>query len=176
MLKSISNPFVAKPIAWLLLVCLSLFSFRASSTGEVTLNAGTPISLETAQALYSDTVQAGQTIDFKVRNDVKVGDNVVVRAGSIAKGLVTRAEMAKGLGKQGSIEVQIKSVVSVDGQLIPVVGNNIYQQGEDKQTLAIVLGVVLCLLFLTMKGKNAEIPVGTTVDANTATNMVIKTN
>ena len=176
MLISFTNPFVAKPTAWLLLLCLSLFSFRASNTGEVTLNAGTPISLETAQTLYSDGVQAGQTVDFKVKSDVKVGDNGVIRAGSIAKGVVTRAEFAKGLGKQGQIEVQIKSVTSVDGQLIPVVGNNIYRQGEDKQTLAIVLGVVLCLLFLTMKGKNAEIPAGTTVEANSATNMTIKIN
>ena len=64
----------------------------------------------------------------------------------------------------------------MDGQQIPVVGNNIYRQGEDKQTLAIVLGVVLCILFLTMKGKNAEIPAGTAVDATTAANMTVNVN
>ncbi|MES2519330.1 MAG: hypothetical protein V4585_14550 [Bacteroidota bacterium] len=176
MLKSFINPLVAKPTAYLLLICLSLFSFKSGNTRDITLSAGTPISLETVQTLTSDSVQAGQTVDFKVRNDIKVGDIVVIKAGSIAKGLVTRANMAKGLGKEGQIEIQIKSVSSVDGQQIPVIGNNIYRQGEDKQTLAIVLGVVLCILFLTMKGKNAEIPAGTTVDANTATNMMISVN
>ncbi|PWK16693.1 hypothetical protein LV89_04808 [Arcicella aurantiaca] len=176
MLKNFINPLVAKPTAYLLLICLSLFSFKSGNVREVSLPAGTPIALETVQRLASDAVQAGQTVDFKVRSDIKVGDVVVVKAGSIAKGLVTRANIAKGLGKEGQIEIQIKSVSSVDGQQIPVVGNNIYRQGEDKQTLAIVLGVVLCILFLTMKGKNAEIPAGTTIDANTATNMMISIN
>ncbi|MEA5459527.1 hypothetical protein VB796_10775 [Arcicella sp. LKC2W] len=176
MLKKFINPLVAKPTAYLLLICLSLFSFKSGNVREVSLQAGTPIALETVQRLASDAVQAGQTVDFKVRSDIKVGDVVVIKAGSIAKGLVTRANIAKGLGKEGQIEIQIKSVSSVDGQQIPVVGNNIYRQGEDKQTLAIVLGVVLCILFLTMKGKNAEIPAGTTIDANTATNMMISIN
>jgi hypothetical protein len=176
MLKTFINPIVAKPTAWLLLICLSLFSFKSAHVQEVTVNAGTPIALETVQTLYSDAVQTGQTVDFKVKNDIKVGGTVVVKAGSIAKGLVTRASMAKGLGKEGQIEIQIKSVSSVDGQQIPVVGNNIYRQGEDKQTLAIVLGVVLCILFLTMKGKNAEIPAGTSVDATTAATMTVNAN
>ncbi len=176
MLKTFINPLVAKPTAWLLLTCLSFFSFRATNLQEVTVSAGTPIALETAQTLYSDGVQSGQTVDFKVKSDVKVNGVVVIKAGSIAKGLVTRASMAKGLGKEGQIEIQIKSVSSVDGQQIPVVGNNIYRQGEDKQTLAIVLGVVLCILFLTMKGKNAEIPMGTSVDATTAANITVNVN
>lgn len=176
MLKTFINPLVAKPTAWLLLACLSLFSFRADNLQEITINAGTPIALETVQTLYSDIVQSGQTVDFRVKNDVKVKDVVVIKAGSIAKGLVTRASRAKGLGKEGQIEVQIKSVSSIDGQQIPVVGNNIYRQGEDKQTLAIVLGVVLCILFLTMKGKNCGIIAGTTVDATTAANMTVSVN
>jgi hypothetical protein len=173
MLHVFRNPLFARPTALVLLLSLSFLSF-VRHTVPVTLNAGTAIPLELTQAINSSLVQAGQTIDFRVRTDIKVGDQVVVPAGSIAKGLVTRAERAKGLGKEGYVEVQIKSVTAVDGQQVVLAGNSFYREGEDKQTLSIVLGVLVCLLFLTMKGKNAEIPAGTPVDATTASNTDIE--
>lgn len=172
MLHVFRNPQFARPTALVLLLSLSFLSF-VRHTVPVTLNAGTAIPLELTQAINSRLVQAGQTIDFRVRSDIKVGNQVVIPAGSIAKGLVTRAEKSKGLGKEGYVEVQIKSVTAVDGQQVVLAGNNLYREGEDKQTLSIILGIFVCLLFLTMKGKDAEIPVGTAVDASTATNTEI---
>jgi hypothetical protein len=142
--------------------------------GEVVLNAGTNVPLETVGIIRSDQVTVGQTIDFRVKHDVKVDGITVINAGSIAKGQVIRAQKAKGLGKEGFVEIQIKSVTAVDGQEVILGGGNVYQEGQDKQTLAIVLGIIVCLLFLTMKGKNAEIPPGYQVTANVATSVTIK--
>lgn len=174
MVHAFRNPLFARPTALVLLLSLSFLSFVQRAVVPVTLTAGTAIPLELTQGINSRLVQAGQTIDFRVRSDIRVGDRVVVPAGSIAKGLVTRAERSKGLGKEGYVEVQIKSVTAVDGQQVVLAGNNLYREGEDKQTLSILLGVLVCLLFLTMKGKDAEIPAGTPVDASTATNTEIE--
>lgn len=149
-------------------------SFKMIGNGVIVLNAGTSISLETINPLRSDLVMPGQMIDFRVRTDVKVDGKTVIAAGSIAKGQIMRAEKAKGLGKEGFLEVQMKTVQAVDGQQIVLSGGNVYQEGQERQTTAILLGVLVCILFLTMKGKNAEVPAGYQISTAVATSTEIK--
>lgn len=174
MIKKIQNSIFLKPTALMLAFYFSLMSFTMSSDGTVVINAGTKVSLETLSMIQSQFINVGQTIDFRVRTDIKVDDKVVIAAGAIAKGQVLRAQKAKGLGKQGFVEIQIKSVTAVDGQEVFLNGGNVYQEGEDQQTLAIVLGLVVCILFLTMKGKEAQVPAGFQVEPYVATSMTIK--
>lgn len=158
----------------ILLVCLSSFSFNANAFAqEVTLPAGTRIDLETVSTVSSEKIQVGESVDFKVRADVTVDGKVVVRAGSIAKGVVMSSKKARGIGREGSIEVQVKSVQAVDGKSIPLSGSGIARQGDDKSTLSIVLGIFVCLLFLLLKGKNGEIPAGSATDAIVASNIKV---
>ena len=82
--------------------------------------------METTQPIKSEVVKAGYTLYFKVLYDVKVNDKIVIPAGSRATGQVVRSEMAKGLGKPGAVEVQVNSVEALDGQVIPLVGGNLY--------------------------------------------------
>jgi hypothetical protein len=174
MISKIHNSVYVKHIALLLVVSVLSMSFKISGNGEVVLNAGTNIILETVSRIQSDLVSVGQTIDFRVKYDVIVDGKTVVAAGSIAKGQVMRAKKAKGLGKEGMVEIQIKSVTAADSQEIFLTGGNVYQEGEDQQTLAILLGVLVCILFLTIKGKNAQIPPGYQVTSSVATTMKIK--
>ncbi len=173
MIQSIYQSACVKYVALLLLICCTCMSFQMRGNGDVILNAGTPIPVETMSMIRSDQVIPGQIVDLRVKYDVKVDDKVVIAAGSIAKGQVMRAQKAKGLGKEGFVEIQIKSVPSVDQQEVFLTGGNLYQEGEDKQTLSIVLGIAVCVLFLTMKGKNAEVPAGYEFNAHVATNMNI---
>jgi hypothetical protein len=174
MISKIHNSVYVKHIALLLAVSILTMSFKMTGNGEVVLNAGTNIPLETVSMIQSDLVSVGQTIDFRVKYNVIVDGKTVVAAGSIAKGQVMRAQKAKGLGKGGFVEIQIKSVTAADGQEIFLTGGNVFQEGEDKQTLAILLGVFVCILFLTMKGKNAQVPPGYQVTSSVATTMTIK--
>lgn len=173
MITKIQNSFFAKPVAVLLAFSFLFMSFTMKGDGSVVLNAGTNVSLETVSMIQSDMVSVGQTIDFRVKYDVKVDNKTVIAAGSIAKGQVMRAQKAKGLGKEGFVEIQIKSVTAADGQEVFLTGGNVYQEGEDKQTLAILLGVFVCILFLTIKGKNAQVPPGYQISSSVATTMTI---
>lgn len=138
------------------------------------LKAGTTINFETTSVIKSGSMLAGQLIDFRVNRDVIADGNVVVPAGSIAKGQVVRSEKAKGLGKPGFIEVQIKSVTAVDGQEIFLSSNNVSNEGDDKSTAAIVLGILICFLFLFKKGGEAEIPVGYNFNGMVASNTTVE--
>lgn len=174
MIRKIQNSVYVKHIALLLAVSILSMSFKMRGNGEVVLNAGTNVPLETTSMIRSDQVSVGQTIDFRVTFDVKVEGKTVISAGSIAKGQVMRAQRAKELGKEGFLEIQIKSVTAVDGQQVFLTGGNVYQEGEDKQTLAIVLGIFVCILLFMIKGKNAEVPPGYQVSSGVATTMTIK--
>ena len=150
-------------------------SFASAPVEQVVvLKAGTVIPLETMNVIKSDNATVGRTIDLRVTRDVEVDGQTVIPAGSIAKGQVTRSQKAKGLGKAGFLEIQIKSVTAVDGQEVYLAGGNVSEEGDDKATLAIVLGLFVCILFFFMKGKNAEIPPGFSFDSNVASTINIQ--
>lgn len=173
MFKYLQSKKVKFPIVIILFIAFANMSFRPNVNGDVLLNAGTPVALETIGVIVSEGATVGQLIDFKVRADVKVGDKIVIPAGSIAKAQVSRVQAPKGLGKEGFIELQLKSVKAIDGKEVQLSSGNIYKEGQDKSTLSIVLGIFVCILFLFMKGKNAEIPPGYQVDATVASNVTI---
>ena len=164
------NSIVKKTTAALLLVCLSTFSFHSQAAGEIIIPAGTRIELETVQSISSELIQPGEPVDFKVRADVSINGVVVVKAGTLAKGVVITSDHAKGIGKEGNVEIQVKNVQAVDGSFLPLSSNSIARKGENNAVLSIVLGVLICLLFLLIKGKNGVIPAGTSVDAIVASN------
>lgn len=171
--KFVKKTWVKFPLVLLLIVAFANMSFRVSPYSEVILTAGTMIPLETIGTISSENLSAGQTIDLKVRTDVKVGDKVVIAAGSIAKAQVTIVKQPKALGKEGFVELQIKSVQTVDGKTVNLSSGSISKSGDEKAGLAIVLGIFVCILFLLITGKNAEIPAGYQVDAVVASNITV---
>ena len=174
MTRKILHSVYAKPVALLLVGSMLSLSFRMPGNAAVVLKAGTSIPLETVSTIQSDLVTPGQIIDFMVRQDVIANDVVVVPRGSIAKGQVMRAEKPKAIGREGFVEIQIKSVTAVDGTEIMLTGGNIYQEGEDRQTLSIVLGVLVCILFLLLKGRSAQVPQGFQVESSVASTTTIE--
>jgi hypothetical protein len=173
MYNLVKKTWVRLPLVLLMIVAFANMSFRTIGTGEVVLPSGTSIPLETISLISSGSLQPGQTIDLKVRADVKVGDKVLIAGGSIAKAQVTKVSVPKALGKEGIIELQVKSVQAVDGQTINLSSGSFGKEGQDRLGISLGLGVFICLLFLLMKGKNAEIAPGYQVEAIVATSTTI---
>jgi len=174
-MKIIKNKSIFKSVAVMLSLAVLNLSFASAPVEQVVvLKAGTVIPLETINVIKSDNATVGRTIDLRVTRDVEVDGQTVIPAGSIAKGQITRSQKAKGLGKAGFLEIQIKSVNAVDGQEVYLAGGNVSEEGDDKATLAIVLGLFVCILFLLMKGENAEIPPGFSFDSNVASTINIQ--
>ena len=164
-----------KSVAVMLSLAVLNLSFGSVPVEQaVVLKAGTVIPLETMNVIKSNNATVGQTIDLRVTRDVMAEGQTVIPAGSIAKGQITRSEKAKGLGKAGFLSIQIKSVTAVDGQEVYLSGGNVSEEGEEKQTIAIVLGLFVCILFLFMKGKDAEIPPGFSFNSNVASTINIQ--
>jgi preprotein translocase subunit SecF len=173
MIKFIQNSRSIKVFSIMLSISMLSMSFTSRSAETLSLKAGTVIAVESASEINSGNLVAGQSLDFFVVDDVKVNNKTVIRRGARAKAHVTRVNKAKGLGKEGSVEVEIKSVEAVDGTQVRLTSARVYEEGEDRQTAAILLGVLVCILFLTKKGKNAVIPPGFSVDGRVAQDVQI---
>ena len=69
-----------------------MMSFTAQANDMlITLRAGTPVSLTLNQTISSDDAQIGNVVEFLVRSNVTVNGQVVIAAGSIAEGMVTKS-------------------------------------------------------------------------------------
>jgi hypothetical protein len=147
---------------------------------EVILESGVSIQLETMQPIDSKHYLEGSTIDLRLKYDVKVNNSIVIPAGTLAMGQIDKAQKAKGCGKPGLIEIKAISVNAVDGQVVQLYSSNVIREGDNKELLAWGLSVGGCFVispisffFLLIKGDEAIIPAGITVNAQTINNETI---
>lgn len=171
MFKRISESFLTKSTAIALIFSFFLMSFTtAPQSGKIVIiKAGTPIALELMNTINSNDVKNGQMIDFRVINDVKVDGEVVIPAGSIAKGQIDKAKKNGLLGTPGEVSVVIKSVNAVDGTIVPLSSSAVGDEGSDKLVVSIVL-TVLCLFGFIIKGGEAKIASGAQINATVLSN------
>jgi hypothetical protein len=125
-------------------------SFTAPAGNTVVLKTGTMVGLELINEVTSD-MKAGQTVDFRVTNDVKADGVVVIPAGSVAKGQIISASKNQLLGIQGDVTVQVKSVNAIDGTKVALSSSSFTSEGNNKIVTAIVL-TVLCFFGFLLKG------------------------
>ena len=169
MLKFTSTKAFAALIA---LVATCVFAPFTSAQKKVILKAGTPVILATVETVSSKTTVSGNTVDFKVVTDVIVDGNVVIPAGTIAKGQASNVSKASAIGKGGEITVGINNINALDGTLVPLSGANISASGKNKVGLAIVCGI--CTLFgFLIPGSQAELPAGSQTQAVVMSNTMV---
>lgn len=136
---------------------------------DVTIKSGTQVPLELQGTISSKNVSNGSIINFKCTRDIKVGDDIVIRSGEMAKGQVTRVKKNGILGKNGEIEVRVTSIAAVDGTEVYLSSSSLYDDGKDN----LVLSLFLCFL---IKGGSAEIPAGTQCLASVSGDAVVTIN
>jgi hypothetical protein len=118
------------------------------------------------QTLSSANAQTGETVDFEVLDEVKVGDVVVIPQGATAIGTVTDAKSKASMGRAGHLNVTIDYVRAASGEKIPLRGVQDEKAGGHvgAMTGAMVATSVVFFpaapLFLFMKGKDITIPKG----------------
>ena len=178
----------------LLIVAATLFITESSSAQGTTgtpqapapapssvmkLDDATPVTLRTKEPLSSASAKVGDRVPFRVTEDVKTGDLIVIQRGAEAWGLVTAVQPKKRKGQPGSVDVSIQSVQLLSGDRALLRAKR-HLEGADK-TEHIVLettqidaetgGLALPLrpffygLALMEKGEDLRLPAGTKVTA-----------
>ena len=80
----------------------------------VTLAAGTPIEVSVSTAISTEKAQVGDSWTGEVKENVIVGNTVVIPSGSTVTGVVNATEPAKS-GSRASLSLAVKSI-SVNGR------------------------------------------------------------
>lgn len=147
MKKSVFNLFVAV----FTLLTANVFATPAPTDAFITLRAGTVISLQLNEEISAEEVEVGNTLDFFVRSNVTVNGKVVVAAGSIAEGMVTKVKKACN-GECAQITITVDNVQAVDGQ-------RIYLRGRPHKVKA------QCCTDCYNFDSSATLPIGTKLSA-----------
>jgi hypothetical protein len=182
-------------VAAILLVAES--SFAQGTTGApqtsapaansvMKLDDATPVLLRTKEALSSATAKVGDRVPFRVIEDVKVADLIVIHRGANAWGFVAAVQPKRRKGRAGSLDVAIRSVQLLNGDTAALRAEQ-HSKGASKsgqiasdmerlqaelpkatgpfEAEAGVLVLPLLPLFLLEKGEDARLPEGTKVAA-----------
>lgn len=106
---------------FILVLSCFLNTIAAHDQGPVMIYAGTPIYLSLNQTISSADVEAGHVVEFLVESNVTVNGRVVIAAGSIAEGRITK--VVKTCGKNchvrcAQVTIVAETVQAVDGQRV----------------------------------------------------------
>jgi hypothetical protein len=134
----------------------------------VTVPALTPLHIRIDAELSSKKSRNGDRFPIHVDEDVRIGDVVVIPAGSVGEGEVIHAAKSGSGGKPGELLVAAR-FIRVGEQEIRLRSFSLGAKGRDRSNAALGTGVVLGPLALFVVGGVMTIPSGTAGDAKTAT-------
>ena len=152
--------------------CLSLIGYSQSIKTKV--EEGTIILLKSLSIISSNTTMDGESIDFFCADNLVVNNKLIIKKNSKITGKVESSEKSRSLGKGGSLKIIFNYITAIDGQNIPISGVYNYVKGDNKSGTAIGLSLVLSPFFLFLKGKEANIPIGSLIEVYTTQEIEIQ--
>jgi hypothetical protein len=123
------------------------------------LREGDQIPLKFANDLNSKTAADGDTVEFVLDDDLKVGDTIVVPKGAHALATVTNVKRAGMMGKPGELNVQLQYLVAGDTR-IRIRGTK-GREGQSATGATVALTVLFGPIGLIKHGKEVDMPAGT---------------
>lgn len=145
-----------------------------NNAGKSTLSAHTPIVIRCIDTITTKKIVSGGIVNFSVVSDIKDEyGNVLIQSGSPVTAQITFSKSNGMIGKSGELTVTDFSTTAVDGTYVPLSGS-VSARPDDKIVMSVVLSVLICPLFLLLKGDEAVVPAGTLKTAYTVTNVYVK--
>ena len=149
---------------------------------EVLLPEKTVFKIAINDKVSSKTNMVGDEVTFTVREDVKVGNNLVLPKGSQGSGVITKVSQPKSFGRSGKLDISFDQVFSLDDEPIPTV---LGPEAKEKLKMeaaavgasavgALALGPIGLVGGFFVKGKDVEMPAGTELYIQTQSSVTTK--
>ena len=149
---------------------------------EVLLPEKTVFKIAINDKVSSKTNMVRDEVTFTVREDVKVGNNLVLPKGSQGSGVITKVSQPKSFGRSGKLDISFDQVFSLDDEPIPTV---LGPEAKEKLKMeaaavgasavgALALGPIGLVGGFFVKGKDVEIPAGTELYIQTQSSVTTK--
>lgn len=181
--------------------CLFVFlTFTAGAQPaykEVLLKQGTIVTLELEKPVKSDEIAEGDIIPMAVKVNVVAEGETVARTGAYAECIVRSVQHARSFGKAGSLEVVPFNMQLIDQQRVALGGGSKQAKGKNRKALAWTVAILtpavgalfassagndeaapfmlsFAALGFAVKGKEAELPLGTSLSALVAKDTYVR--
>ncbi len=142
----------------------------STTTGPL-LEDGTPVKLRIARTVSSADAHVGETVDFEVLEEVRLGTFLMIPKGGVAWATVTEAQSKRRMARGGKLDMNIDSVRLVDGEKAALRAvKEVKGGGHTGAMTGAIVGTAIVFfpaapLFLFMHGKDISIPKGTEITA-----------
>ena len=116
-------------------------------------------------------MHVGETVDFEVLEEVKLGNLLMIPKGGVAWATVTEAQSKRRMARGGKLDMNIDSVRLVDGEKVALRAvKEVKGGGHTGAMTGAIVGTAIVFfpaapLFLFMHGKDITIPKGTEITA-----------
>lgn len=133
---------------------------------EVNLTEDIEITVTLLEEIDSARIKAGELINYRVEESIKVDNILVIPAGTTGQIVISKVKQAGRFGRDGQVTFALSELIAIDGSLVPV---KLINNDDDSysQEIAIglsVLGTVIVshpvglLAGLLYNGQEAVIP------------------
>ena len=142
-----------------------------SAAPQYSLPANTEIVVSMNEELSTKRNEEGDMFSMTVAQDVRLGQYVVIPAGTRAIGEITWITGKGMFGKSGKMDIEMR-YIDFDGRRIPIDGS--FRQEGEGNTVATVAGVIaipIAGLFIT--GRSGVIPRGRELTAHLANQLAV---
>ncbi len=131
--------------------------------------ANSLIKIALVTPVNAKNLKVGDTIYYKVAEDVIIDGNLVFAKGSPGEGTVTKVQQARNFGRDAEVNVEFEKTKSIDGTYVTTyVGEEAKEEMEHMAMAAgaslagmIILGPIGIIAGAFVHGKNIDLPEGT---------------
>lgn len=157
---------------FLFLTCVTIGISSAIAQKNVTIKAGTIVPLQAVKQIKAADVNEGETIDFRVVNDIVINNSIAIPKGIIAKGIVNEAKKSSLAGTKGRLVINISNLILPSGEQIYFSNTAVRIYGKNRTPLAVATSLILwpCIF---IPGTKAVMPEGYEIMAVVAANTEI---
>jgi len=150
---------------------VALASPQDTAAKMITLHDGTPVHLYLMDDLTSKKSKDGDIVRFKVREDARVDDVVIIAAGSAVTGHVVAVRRRGFAGRSGKLDLAVDYALAVNGSKIPLRGNPALTGASNGEAAAAGAAAIVLIMpvatpaALLIRGSDADIHKGTMLNA-----------
>lgn len=136
---------------------------------NVALEKGTLVKVRLLDSVDTGTSRVGETVRYRVIEDVKVDDLLVIPAGTVGSGHIVEVVSPRQFGQDGKLEIDFGQVGAFDGSVVRLSLDELAMERNRSLEAAagasmagmLLLGPVGLLGGLLVRGRDVEIPEGT---------------
>ena len=150
---------------------LSSYAFGSNTLPltQVSVPANTLIKVSLVTPVNAKNLKAGDTIQYKVAEDVVENGMLLFAKGESGTGTVTKVKQARNFGRDAEVVIDFKSTKAMDGTNVDTfVGAEAKKQMETLAMAAgaslagiVLLGPIGVVAGIFVNGKNIDLPAGT---------------